>query len=250
MSGRQQAPLGATETLFHACAALDHAAMAQALESGADVHGVDGNDDHPLGAFIQAWQKSDLPPDPTPFVELLSRHGADLSRPGTGEWAGHTIGRLLCIDREAVLLDALIAEGMDWDDDIDDGELITRVVRNRAPNLLASLLQSPLDLDPDATDEDNMTALHALVDARRPDHETPDDTMDAMMTVLVEVCATGDVPDIYGQTAVELFQREAPELFDAWQTLVQARHTRLDAFVLDAALPDAHDGSEKGIPRL
>ena len=167
MSGRQ-APTAttATETLFQACQDLHHAAMANALNGGADVHAMDEEGRRPLGVFIKAWQCAPTRPPPTPFVELLAAYGVDLACPEGGDDARHTFDFLQCKDEEMPLLEALSDAGMDFDPRVDQGELLTRVVRNRAPDMLFCLLGSDFDVDPDAQDEDNQTALHALVDAR------------------------------------------------------------------------------------
>lgn len=240
MSGRQpSAATIATRSLFRACKALDPGAMADALKRGANVHAKDRQRRHPLGAFIQAWQRAPTPPPPAPFLELFTAHGADLARPEGGRDPRHTVDFLHGKDEEMPLLEALSDGGMDLGDRIYDGTLLTRVVRNRAPDMLFCLLGSDFDVDPDAQDEDNQTALHALVDARAYPDGRSDDTVAEMMDILFDGCASDKIPDICRRTALDRFAQEAPELLEAWDALKRERRAMLDCIHLDDALPEA-----------
>jgi len=240
MSGRHLAPHAATEALFQACKALDFPAMSRALDDGADIHAMDGRWRYPLGIFIEAWRTSAVLPDPSPFIHLLARHGADLARPEGGAGSLHTIGWLRGTDDEAGFFDALVDCGMRWHDTVDDGELLTRVVRHRAPRMLSRILSGPFDVSPDALDQDEQTALHALVDARLHHHHRPrDDRILMMMSVLLDAGASDTVPDIWGRTAPDRFRDEAPELQFAWNEMKAKYLAGRERALLDDGLPQA-----------
>jgi hypothetical protein len=240
MSGRHLAPHASTEALFRACKALDFSAMSQALDDGADIHAMDERWRYPLGVFIEAWRTSSVLPDPSPFVHLLARHGADLARPEGGAGSLHTMGWLRGTDDEVGCFDALVDCGMTWNDAVDDGELLTRVVRHRAPRMLSRILQSPFDVSPDALDKDKQTALHALVDARLHHHHRPrDDRILMMMSALLDAGASDAITDIWGRTAPDRFRDEAPELHYAWQAMKAEHLAGLEQNLLDDVLPQA-----------
>lgn len=248
MSGRHLPPHATTEALFRACKALDFSAMSQALDDGADIHAMDERWRYPLGIFIEAWRTSPALPNPSPFLHLLARHGADLARPEGGAGSLHTMQWLRGTDGEAGFFDALVESGMTWNDTVDDGELLTRVVRHRSPVMLGRILQSPFDVSPDALDQDEQTALHALVDARLHHHHRPrDDRILMMMSALLVAGASDTIRDIWGRTAPDRFRDEAPELYYAWSAMKAEHLAALEKSLLDGALPKAavavgHDG--------
>lgn len=246
MSGRHLPPHATTEALFRASKALDFSAMSRALDYGADIHAMDGRWRYPIGIFIEAWRTSPVLPDPSPFIHLLARHGADLARPEGGAGALHTMGWLRGTDDEAGFFDALVESGMTWNRTIDDGELLTRVVRHRSPVMLGRILQSPFDVSPDALDQDEQTALHALVDARLLHHHRPrDDRILMMMRVLLNAGASDAIPDIWGRTAPDRFRDEAPELQYAWQAMKTEHLAALENCLFDAVLPEACVGDAR-----
>jgi hypothetical protein len=256
MSGRHLAPHATTEALFRACKALDFSAMSQALDDGADIHAMDERWRYPLGVFIEAWRTGSVLPDPSPFVHLLARHGANLARPEGGAGSLHTMGWLRGTDDEVAFFDALVDCGMTWNDMADDGELLTRVVRHRAPRMLSRILQGPFDVSPDALDQDEQTALHALVDARLHHHHRPrDDRILEMMSTLLDAGASDALPDIWGRTAPDRFRDEAPDLQYAWSAMKAEHLAALEKILLDEVLPQAnfrvaHDESTTSRRRL
>lgn len=239
MSGRHLAPHSSTGALFRACKAVDFSAMSRALDDGADINAMDERWRYPLGVFIEAWRCNSNLPDPAPFLHLLARHGADLARPEGGAGSLHTMGWLRGTDDEVGFFDSLVDSGMAWNRMVDDGELLTRVVRHRAPKMLSRILSGPFQVSPDALDQDEQTALHVLVDARVHHRRPRDDIIFKMMRVLLEAGARDDVPDIWGRTAPDRFRDEAPELLCTWNVMKTARLAKLESSFLHNALPQA-----------
>jgi hypothetical protein len=220
--------------------------MSRALDDGADIHAMDQRWRYPLGVFIEAWRTSPVLSDPAPFIHLLSRHGADLAKPEGGAGSLHTMGWLRGTDDEVGFFDALVESGMTWNGTIDDGELLTRVVRHRAPMMLSRILGSPFQVIPDALDEDEQTALHVLVDARVHHRRPGDDIIFKMMRVLLEAGARDDVPDIWGRTAPDRFRDEAPELLCAWNVMKAEHLAACEKSLLDNRLPQAPAKQRRG----
>jgi hypothetical protein len=150
------------------------------------------------------------------------------------------MGWLRGTDDEVGFFDALVDCGMTWNDKVNKGELLTRVVRHRAPNMLSRILRSPFDVSPDALDEDEQTALHALVNARLHHHHRPrDDRILMMMSALLDAGVSDTIPDIWGRTAADRFRDEAPELHHEWTEMKEKHLAAHERTLLDDVLPTA-----------